>query len=162
MSAHSLRARSARVVEEFSALDDWVDRYRHLVELGASLPRLDAAERSEDNHIPGCQSELWIRADYDPKRHAIHFRADSDARITRGMAALVIRVLDGQSPDVIVDADLRFLDETGLSTHLSAQRRNGLAAMVHWMKERARLYLREAGTGAVLDDSDPPTPHDID
>lgn len=156
MPNDSLRERTRRVVAEFSALDDWVERYRHLVDLGDALPRLDEGERSDENHIPGCQSELWVHAEYDADRHVVHFRADSDARITRGMAALLIRVLDGQPPDVIAGAKLEFLDETGLSTHLSAQRRNGLAAMVHWMKERARAFAGKPGTNGHVAESEQP------
>ena len=138
MPAEPLPERAARVVEEFAALDDWVDRYRHLVEMGDELAATGDDIRSEENLIPGCQSSLWIEAAYDPAHDVIHFQADSDARITRGMAALLIRVLDGQHPAVIADSEMDFIDAIGLHDHLSAQRRNGLAAMIHWMKSRAQ------------------------
>jgi cysteine desulfuration protein SufE len=141
MSEESTKERAARLIEEFTALDDWMERYNHLVAMGDSMAQISSDVRSEDNYVPGCQSDLWIRAAVEPATGFVHFQVDSDSRITRGMAALIIRVLDGQPPEVIVGARLDFIDQIGFRQHLSAQRRNGLAAMIHWMKSRARAYL---------------------
>ncbi|MFW6040177.1 MAG: SufE family protein, partial [Gemmatimonadota bacterium] len=119
-------------------------RYQFLVRLGDAMRRVPPDEKTEDNYIPGCQYDIWISADYDRARDAVHFRADSDARISRGLAALIIEVLDGQPPNAIVRADLAFLDRMGLRRHLSARRRTGLAAMVEEMRSRARSFTRDS------------------
>lgn len=139
-SGDTVRQRAARIVEEFGGLDDHIQRYRYLVDLGERMPRLPEEDRTEDNYIPGCQYDIWIRVDYDPDDGVLHFRSDSNAKITRGLAALIIRVLDGQPPAAILDAQLEFLDRIGLRAQLSAKRENGLQAMIHEMKRRAREY----------------------
>lgn len=128
-------------------MDDWVARYRHLVALGEAMPRVAAGVRTEEHAIPGCEYDLWLRAEYDPEGEALYFEADSDAKITRGIAALVIRVLNGQSPSAVEAAEFGFLDTIGLRGHLSARRNTGLAAMIHWMKRRARECRNGAGGG---------------
>lgn len=139
-----IEGRARRVVEEFSALEDWVERYRYLVSLGDRSPPLPEEDRTEDTRLPGCQYGLWIRTDYDRDRGVMRFRAHSDARIVRGLAALVIRVLDDLPPAAIADAELGFLDDIGLRAHLSAQRNTGLSAMIHEMKTRAREHRPES------------------
>lgn len=130
--------RARPIVAEFTALGDWIDRYRYLVELGERMPRLSDEHRTAQNQLPGCQYALWIVSEYDADAGVLHILADSDAKITRGLAALLVRVLDGQPPAVIAAAELRFLDTMGLRTHLSAQKGAGLAALVDELRRRAR------------------------
>lgn len=137
MTNDSVQERASRVIEEFAALGDSIDRYRHLVSLGEAMPRLPASERTDETRLPGCQYGLWVTTEYDPIRDVLHFRADSDAKITRGLAALILQVLDGQSPREIATAELDFLDTIGLRTQLSSRRSNGLSAMIEEMKRRA-------------------------
>jgi cysteine desulfuration protein SufE len=137
----TLTERSRTIVEELGALDDEIDRYQYLVEQGERVPRLPASERTDANRLRGCQYGVWIRSDYDPDRGVLHFRVDSDARIVLGLAALILRVLDGLPPSTIAHARLDFLDATGLRAHLSAQRTTGLAAMVQEMQARARHHV---------------------
>jgi len=129
--------RARTIVAEFAALDDWLDRYRYLVAMGERMPRLAEEQRTEENRLRGCQYGLWLVSDYDANAGVLHFRVDSDAKIPRGLAALVLRVLDRQPPAVIATAELGFLDALGLGAHLSAQRSEGLAAMIHELKRRA-------------------------
>lgn len=130
--------RAGPIVAEFTALGDWIDRYRYLVELGERMPRLSDEYRTPQHQLPGCQYALWIVSAYDAESGVLHIRADSDARITRGLAALLVGVLDGQPPAVIAAAELQFLDTMGLRTHLSAQKGAGLAALVDELRRRAR------------------------
>lgn len=141
MIRDGVQDRANRVVEEFADLGDAIERYRHLVALGESMPRLPESERTDENRLPGCQYGLWVTTEYDSDRDVLHFRADSDAKITRGLAALILQVLDGQPPRDIVTADLDFLDASGLRTQLSSKRSNGLAAMIEEMKRRANEIL---------------------
>lgn len=138
---------AARIVEEFSKLDDWLERYRYLVALGEAMPRLPEEERTEDDGIPGCQYNVWIRVEHDRERDVLRLRADSDARITRGLAALILRVLDGQPPEAVAEADFGFLNAMGLDAHLSAQRSNGLAGMIHHIRVKAEGH-RNGSEGA--------------
>lgn len=133
------------IVEEFAKLGDWVDRYRYLVAMGEEIPRLAEVDKTDESQLTGCQYDVWIRVEYDAAGHVLRFRADSDAKIVRGLAALVIRGLDGQTPAAVADAKLEFLDTMGLRAHLSAQRSNGLAAMIQRMQESARYYRTAAG-----------------
>ncbi|MDX1673715.1 MAG: SufE family protein [Longimicrobiales bacterium] len=138
MGTGTIEERAEAVVAEFSELEDWVARYRHLVQLGDAMVASDPDLRVESHAIPGCEYDVWIRADYDPAAHRLLLQADSDAKITRGIAALIVRVLDGQSPEAVESAELEFLTTIGLRSHLSARRSTGLDAMVHWIKRRAR------------------------
>jgi cysteine desulfuration protein SufE len=137
----AMSERVEAIVQEFLDLDDQVARYRHLVAMGEAMPRIPTRERREEDYIPGCVYDIWIQAEHDPARGVLHFRADSDAKITRGLAALILRVLDGQPPRAVAEADLAFLDRIGLRSHLSAQRSNGLAAMIEQIRGRAREHL---------------------
>jgi cysteine desulfuration protein SufE len=126
----------AEIVREMATLGDAMARYEYLIAQGDSLPAPDAGLRTEAHAVPGCQVGVWIRADLVDGR--LRLSADSDARINRGMVALLLRVLDGRTPAEILAAELFFLDRTGLSTHLSPARANGLAAMVQRIRGRAR------------------------
>ena len=120
------------ITEEFSVFDDWMDRYNYLIELGRTLPAIDPKYRTNDYLIEGCQSKVWLHPSFDGK--TIHFTADSDAIITRGIVALLIRVMTDCTPDEIINADLWFIDRIGLRQNLSPTRSNGLLAMVKQMK----------------------------
>lgn len=123
-----------RVVEEMAGLEGQLQKYQYLVGLGRALESPEGI-RAEEHAVPGCQSRVWIRAGMQNGR--LRLFADSDAMITRGIIALLLRVLDGQPPDEVADADLYFLEATGLATHLSPSRANGLAAMVKQIREYA-------------------------
>mgnify|MGYP006271532793 CR=1 FL=1 len=132
--------RAQDIVDEFALFGDWMMRYEHLMELGDAIPEMDDADKTEDNYIHGCQSDVWITSTYDAGDDVLRFRGDSNAKITRGLAALIIRVLDEQPPEAIANASFDFLDAIGLREHLTSQRNNGLQAMVKQMKSRAAEY----------------------
>lgn len=121
-----------QVVEEFEMFDDWIARYDYLIDLGRTVPPLDPKNKNNDYLIEGCQSKVWLFPSYDGK--TITFSADSDAIITRGIVALLIRVLSGRTPDEIINADLWFIDRIGLKQNLSPTRSNGLLSMIKQMK----------------------------
>ncbi|MEM6647996.1 MAG: SufE family protein [Bacteroidota bacterium] len=132
----TIAERSAEIVEEFALFDDWFGRYEHLIEQGRDLPEIEDEYKTEDYRIRGCQSQVWMRAE-DSADGTVHYKADSDALITRGLVALMIRVLDQQPADAIVSAELDFLDDIGMNEHLSSTRKNGLHAMIKQMKRYA-------------------------
>lgn len=132
--------RAKEIVDEFSLFSDWMGRYEYLIELGDDIPKLTDDEKTDETYVHGCQSDVWIQAEYDEENRALRFRGDSNAKITKGLAALVIRVLDAQPPDAVVNADFEFLDEIGLQDNLSSQRNNGLQAMIEETKKRARRF----------------------
>ncbi|WP_305115889.1 SufE family protein [Duncaniella muris] len=123
------------IVEEFSDVEDWMDRYGMIIDLGNNLPEINEAYKTPDHLIEGCQSRVWLNAELTPDGR-VHYTADSDAIIVKGIISLLIQVLDNQTPDDILKADLHFIDDIGLSEHLSPTRSNGLLAMVRQM----RLY----------------------
>lgn len=126
------------VVEEFSDFDDWMDKYQMLIDLSNDLEPLDEKYKTEQNLIDGCQSRVWLQCDdVDGK---LVFTADSDALIVKGIIALLVRVLSGQTPKDILDADLYFIDRIGLREHLSPTRSNGLLAMIKQIKAYALAY----------------------
>lgn len=129
----SIEERQQEVIEEFAFFDDWMQKYEHIIELGKELPLIDAAHKDEEHLIKGCQSQVWLHADRSSDGK-VHFTADSDAIITKGMIALMIRVLSGAPAADIAAADLHFLKDIGLYEHLSPTRSNGLASMVKQMK----------------------------
>lgn len=139
-SSDTVSDRAQEIVEEFSLFSDWMGRYEYLIELGDDIPLLPDDQKTDDNYIHGCQSDVWIRADFDDEDRVLEFQGDSNAKITKGLAALVIRVLDEQPPEAVADADFEFLDDIGLQEHLSSQRNNGLQAMIEQTKERARTF----------------------
>ena len=122
------------VIEEFADFTDWMDKYQLLIDLGNEQQPLDDKYKTEDNLIDGCQSRVWLQADYRDGR--IYFTAESDALIVKGIIALLIRVLSGHTPQEIIDADLYFIDRIGLKEHLSPTRSNGLLAMI----KQIRMY----------------------
>ena len=123
------------IIEEFSGFDDWMDKYQLLIDLGNEQEPLEEKYKTEQNLIDGCQSRVWLVADMEGDG-TLHFKAESDALIVKGIVALLIRVLSGHTPQEILDADLYFIEEIGLKEHLSPTRSNGLVAMVKQM----RLY----------------------
>lgn len=122
------------IIEEFSGFDDWLDRYQLLIDLGSEQEPLPAEYKTDNNLIEGCQSRVWLQADFVDGK--IIFRAESDALIVKGIVALLIQVYSGRTPDEILESDLYFIKEIGLSEHLSPTRSNGLLAMIKQM----RLY----------------------
>jgi len=141
------------IIEEFSGFDDWMDKYQLLIDLGNEQAPLDDKYKTEQNLIDGCQSRVWLQADYiDPNttstsplggkgnQKVIHFTAESDALIVKGIVALLIRVLSDHTPQEILDADLYFIEQIGLKEHLSPTRSNGLLAMVKQMRMYALAF----------------------
>ena len=126
------------IIEEYSMYDDWMDRYDHLIEEGKELPVIEEKHKRNDNLIEGCQSRVWLYTEFNDGK--IHFKADSDAIIVRGIIALLIRVLSERTPDEIIESDLYFVDRIGLSQNLSPTRSNGLMAMLKQMKLYAIAY----------------------
>ena len=126
------------VIEEFSDFTDWMDKYQLLIDLGNDQEPLDERYKTEQNLIDGCQSRVWLVADY--RDGLLSFTAESDALIVKGIVALLIRVLSGHTPQEILDADLYFIDRIGLREHLSPTRSNGLLAMVKQIKAYAVAY----------------------
>lgn len=131
------------VIEEFSGFTDWMDRYQMLIDLGNDLEPLDERYKTEQNLIDGCQSRVWLQADYDGS--VITFTAESDALIVKGIIALLIQVLSGHTPKEILDADLYFIDRIGLKEHLSPTRSNGLLAMVKQIRMYALAFSEKDG-----------------
>ncbi len=127
-----------QIVDEFSNYDEWLDKYAYLIELGKGCPQIDEREKTDSNLIKGCQSRVWLSCHIEDGK--LHFRADSDAVITRGIIALLIRVLNNQTPQDILDAKLDFIEKIGLEEHLSPTRSNGLTAMVKQLKMYALAF----------------------
>jgi len=127
-----------RIIEEFSVFDDWMDRYNYLIDIGRDLPRLDDKFKVRDFLIEGCQSKVWLHPELVDGK--VQYMAESDAIITRGIVALLIRVLSGHTPSEIMNEDLYFIDRIGLKQNLSPTRSNGLLAMVKQMKLYAIAY----------------------
>ena len=123
------------IIREFEIFDNWMEKYEYLIELGKDLPIIDSAQKIEENLIKGCQSKVWLYAEY--MNNKVSFTADSEAIITKGIIALLVRVLNNQSPKNILDAKLHFINEIGLTNHLSPTRANGLLEMVKQMKAYA-------------------------
>ena len=123
------------IIDEFEMFDNWMEKYEHLIELGKGLPLISTKHKIEDNLIKGCQSNVWLHA--DSNKNVVSFYADSEAIITKGIIALLIRVLNNQTPENILQAELNFINEIGLTNHLSPTRANGLLEMVKQMKNYA-------------------------
>ena len=126
------------VIEEFSVFDDWMDKYALLIDMGNALPTLDGRYKTSSNLIEGCQSRVWLQADYTDGQ--VIFQGESDAVIVKGIVSLLIRVLSHHTPQEILAADLYFIDRIGLRDHLSPTRSNGLLAMVKRIKAYALVY----------------------
>ena len=127
------------IVDEFAVFDDWMDKYEYLIELGKSLPVIEESGKQEENLIKGCQSRVWLEAEY--RDGEIWFRADSDAIITKGIISLLIKVFSGKTPEEILDADTDFINEIGLQENLSPTRANGLLSMINRIKSYAQRYV---------------------
>ena len=131
------------IVEEFALFDSWDDKYEYIIDLGKKLQPLEEQQKRDENKVRGCQSTVWLAADY--KDGKIVYKADSDAVIVKGLISMLIRVLSGHKPDEIVAAKLNFINEIGMTSHLAQTRSNGLLAMVKQMKNYAVAYkMREA------------------
>lgn len=131
------------IIEEFSIFDDWMDRYNYIIDVSKSLPLIDASKKTQEHIIEGCQSRVWLNADYTDGQ--VVYTADSDAIITKGIIALLIRVLSNRTPKEIIDANLGFIDQIGLKENLSPTRANGLLAMIKQMKLYAVAYNAKYG-----------------
>ena len=134
----SIQEIQQEIIEEFSMFDDWEERYQYMIELGKTLPLINPTYKTDDNLIKGCQSKVWVHAEL--KDDKIEFTADSDAIITKGIIAILIRVFSNQHPKDIIDADVSFIDQIGLKEHLSPTRANGLVSMIKQLKLYAIAY----------------------
>jgi cysteine desulfuration protein SufE len=126
------------IVEEFSLFDSWDDKYEYIIDLGKKLAVLDNKHKLDENKVRGCQSTVWLVADYQDGK--VYFTADSDAIIVKGLISMLIRVLTGHTPDEIIQANLGFIQQIGMTTHLAQTRSNGLLAMVKQMKNYALAF----------------------
>ena len=126
------------IIEDFDLFDDWMQRYEFIIENGKELPKIEENKKSEDNLIKGCQSKVWLHADYENGK--LRFSADSDAILTKGIISLLLKVYNEQTPDDILQTDPFFIDEIGLKEHLSPTRANGLLSMVKQIKLLALAY----------------------
>jgi cysteine desulfuration protein SufE len=135
---NNISAIENEIVEEFSLFDSWDDKYEYIIDLGKKLPPLEEQYKKDENRVRGCQSTVWLVADY--KDGKVFYKAESDAVIVKGLISMLIRVLSGQTPDDIVNAKLDFINRIGMMTHLAQTRSNGLLAMVKQMKNYALAY----------------------
>lgn len=134
----TIKEKQDEIIEEFSAFDDWMDKYSLLIEMGNELENFDEEHRVEQNLIDGCQSKVWLHAEMNDGK--IEFQGDSDAIIVKGIVALLLRVISGHTPDEILNTELYFIDEIGLKEHLSPTRSNGLVAMIRQIKAYALAF----------------------
>lgn len=132
------------IVAEFSMFDDWMDKYAYLIEMGNSLAPIDPAYKNDQNIIKGCQSQVWINAEYADGK--LSYQGESDALIVKGLVALMLRVVNGHSPVEIINTDFHFVDQIGLKEHLSPTRSNGLLAMIKQIKLYAVAYNRKVNS----------------
>jgi cysteine desulfuration protein SufE len=131
----SIAEKQQALLDELALFDDWTERYEYVISLGRKLPAMAGDRKTPDKLIKGCQSQVWLDADCHDGR--VHYHADSDSVITKGLIALFVRVLDGETPDAILQADFTFIDRTGLKEHLAPTRANALSLMTTQMKQRA-------------------------
>ncbi len=134
----SIAEKQQQLLEELALFQDWTERYEYVIGLGKKLAPISDAARTPEHLIKGCQSQVWLDASSDGK--TIHFTADSDSLITKGMIALFVRVLDGETPDAVLTADMDFIDRSGLKEHLAPTRANALNLMAIQMKQRALAF----------------------
>ena len=134
----TIKEREQEIIEEFEMFDDWMGKYEHIIELGKNNPVLEEKYKTEDRLIKGCQSRVWMHSEL--KDGKVNFKTDSDAIITKGLAALMVRVFNDQTPEEIVNAKTDFIDKIGLKEHLSPTRSNGLLSMIKQMKMDALAY----------------------
>ena len=135
----NIKELQSELIEEFELFDDWMEKYEHIITLGKELPIIEDAYKVDENLIKGCQSRVWLQAETEGDR--VRYKADSDAIITKGIVALLIRVLDNQKAEDIIAADMSFLDQIGLKEHLSPTRANGLVSMVKQMKALSLIHI---------------------
>lgn len=135
----TIEQKEQNIIDEFSEIDDWMDRYACIIDMGNSLPPLDEKLKTADRLIEGCQSRVWLDAELTPQG-TIEYRADSDAIIVKGIISMLVDVLSGHTPDEILAADLHFIRDIGLSEHLSPTRSNGLVAMLKQMRAYAAAF----------------------
>lgn len=128
----TIKEEQDNIIEEFSFLSDWTEKYEYIIQMGKDVPLIDEKYKKEENLIKGCQSRVWLHADYQDGK--IYFTADSDAVITKGLVSMMVRVLSGQKPKDIASAEIYFIDAIGLKSHLSPTRSNGLLSMLKQMK----------------------------
>jgi cysteine desulfuration protein SufE len=126
------------LIEDFSFFEDWTQRYEYMIELSKGLEKMDEQMKNDKNIIKGCQSKVWLHSSFDGKK--IHFQADSDAIISKGIVAILLNILNDRSPNEILSADMSFIDEIGLKEHLSPNRANGLSSMLKQIKFYALAY----------------------
>ena len=138
MSIDSIDKTEKDIAEEFSLFDDWMAKYEYIIELGKDLPLIDDKYKTEEYMVKGCQSKVWLNAELTDGR--IFYKADSDAIITKGLIALLIRVLSGHKPEEVAEAKLDFINKIGMKEHLSPNRSNGLMSMISYMKKYALTY----------------------
>src|SRR5690606_26392407 len=137
----TIEEKQQEIIDEFAIYDDWMDKYEYIIELGKDLPIIAEDKKTDDRLIEGCQSRVWV--DSEIRDGKMYFTADSDAIITKGIIALLIRVLDGETPEAIATTDLHFIPVIGLQEHLSPTRANGLLSMVKRLKLAALAVLKE-------------------
>lgn len=142
MPERDIHQEQQKIIDEFAALSDWTERYKHIIELGRTLKPLDEQYKVEENLVRGCQSQVWLHTSLDQGK--IIFEADSDAAITKGLVALMVRFYSGRDPDTIIGTDPLFIKKIGMQEHLSPTRSNGLASMVKQMKIYAMAYKAKA------------------
>lgn len=135
----NIEEKQQEIIDEFIDIEDWLDRYAQIIDMGEELAPLDESLKTPDRLIEGCQSRVWLDASLSPDGKVI-FQADSDALIVKGIIAMLVRVLNGASPQEILDADLHFINDIGLAEHLSPTRSNGLLAMLKQMKAYALAF----------------------
>jgi len=134
----TIQEKQDRIIREFQALEDWQDRYRHIIKMGQKLPPLENEHKIEENLVRGCQSQVWLATSTDNGN--VIFKADSDAAITKGLVALMVNFYSGETPDTILSTNPEFIQKIGMQEHLSPTRSNGLASMVRQMKIYAMAY----------------------
>jgi cysteine desulfuration protein SufE len=135
----TINEKQQQIVEDFELFGDWMEKYEYIIQLGKDLPMIGEQYKTDDNLIRGCQSKVWLHADYTDGK--LFFTADSDALITKGLVSMVVQVLSGHTPKEIADADVYFIDAIGLRNHLSPTRSNGLLSMLKQIKMYAVAYL---------------------
>lgn len=140
----TISEKEQEIIDEFADIEEWFDRYAYIIDLGAAMPPIDEKLKTPDKLIEGCQSSVWLNATLTPEGK-VHFEADSNTSIVKGIIAMLVDVLNDHTPQEILDADLRFIDEIGLSEHLSPTRSNGLRAMVKQMKLYALAFRQLQG-----------------
>ncbi len=139
MNSPQIEQAQQDVIEQFDGLDEWLDRYEVIIDMGSELEPLPENLKTPDRKIEGCQSSVWIDAEQDAEGR-LHFRADSDALIVKGIIAMLLKVLSGRTPQEILDADLHFIHDLGIDSHLSPTRSNGLVAMLRQIRAYATAY----------------------